>query len=398
MVPGGAVSSAGLPQHEVVIGAILDLASGWTSLGRESRVTLELAASDANAVLSRQGSPLRVRLWVLDARGDPTIAHRELRRLAAAGVHVVVGPEKSSEVAAVRTAAGRLGVVVISQGSTAHSLAIAGDNVLRFVPDDVREGEALVALLRHQAIDAIVPVWRNDAGNAGLERSVRRQFAAVGGTVAGGVRYAANTTIFNQVVSDVSGQAAALRRAGAKRVGIYLAGFDEVVDLFHAAQSDSTLRIPWYGSDGVALTRRLVNDRSAAAFADAVGYPNPTVGLSDALLRRDGPLLARARKRLGHAPDALGLSAYDALRITAVAVQHTGASRGARLRRAIIAAANSHVGATGRMKLNRAGDRAYGNFDFWSVCPTATSYGWARTFEYAARRPSLGRILTRNPC
>lgn len=396
--PGEAAPGAAQPRRELVVGAILDLAAGWTSLGLASRVTLGLAVSDANTALARRGSPLRVRLRVVDARGDPATARRQLLRLAAAGVNVVVGPEKSSEVAAVRAAATGLGVVVISQGSTAHSLAITGDNVLRFLPDDVREGEALVALLRHDGIDAIVPVWRADAGNAGLEQSVRREFAAAGGRLATGVPYPENATTFDSAVSSISRQAAGLRSAGAKHVGIYLAGFDEVVDLFHAAQLNTTLRIPWYGSDGVALTTRLVNDRSAAAFAHAVGYPNPTVGLSDTLVRRDRRLLARARRRLGRNPDALALSAYDALRIIVDAVRRTGAISGAGLRRAVIADANTHVGVTGRMKLNRAGDRAYGSFDFWSVCPRGTGYGWARTFHYAARRPESGRILTESRC
>jgi hypothetical protein len=63
-------------------------------------------------------------------------------------------------------------------GEQAHSLAFAGDNFLRFVPDDVREGAAVVALRRRDRIDAIVPVWRRDAGNAGLARSVRSHCVA----------------------------------------------------------------------------------------------------------------------------------------------------------------------------------------------------------------------------
>src|SRR5207249_3028799 len=126
----------------VQIGALLDLKSGWTSLGRASRVTLQLAAADAGNRLVRTGSPTRVRLRIVDVRGNPETAVRELRRLAASGVHVVIGPESSAEVRAVRTAARSLGVVVVSQGSTAHSLAISGDNVFRLVPDDRREAEA----------------------------------------------------------------------------------------------------------------------------------------------------------------------------------------------------------------------------------------------------------------
>jgi branched-chain amino acid transport system substrate-binding protein len=385
-------------QNELVVGAILDLAGGWTSLGRASRVTLRIAAIDANAALAHRGSALRVRVQIVDAKGDPAIALRELRRFAAAGVRVVVGPQSSSEVAAVRKTATRLGVVVISQGSTAHSLALARDNVLRFVPDDIREGEALVALLRRDQIDAVVPVWRQDAGNAGLERSVRRQFLAAGGKVSPGVPYAPTETTFGSVVSSVSGQITALRSAGARRIGVYLAGFDEVVDLFHAAGSAPALQVPWYGSDGVVLSTRLVNDQAAASFADAVGYPNPTVGLSDAVVRRARPVIALARTRLGRSPDALALSAYDALRIAVEARERAGNVRGARLRRAVVAAANAHVGVTGRMRLNSAGDRAYGNFDFWSVCRAGTRYGWVRTFEYAARRVGSGRILTRKRC
>jgi branched-chain amino acid transport system substrate-binding protein len=386
-------------RNELVVGAILDLSGGWTSLGRASRVTLQLAAADANAALARGGSPLRVRVRIVDAKGEPAIALRELRRLAAAGVRVVVGPQASSEVAAVRNAATSLGVVVISQGSTAHSLAFAGDNVLRFLPDDVREGEAVVALLRRDGVDAIVPVWRRDPGNGGLARSLRRQFVAAGRTVANGVPYATKVTTFSDVVASISAQAAALRKAGAKRVGIYLAGFDEVVDLFGAARSDSTLpRLPWYGSDGVALTTRLVGNQRAAAFADEVGYPNPIVGLSEELVRRARPLLARARIRLGRNPDALALSAYDALRIVVEARQRAGPSGGIKLRRSVLAAANAHIGVTGRMTLNRAGDRAYGDFDFWSVCRVRGKYAWARTFQYVARRVGSGSILTRERC
>jgi branched-chain amino acid transport system substrate-binding protein len=399
VAPGDAARRAPDAKNELVVGAILDLASGWTSLGRASRVTLQLAAADANAALARSGSPLRVRLRVVDAQGKPTLARRELRRLAAAGVDVVIGPEGSSEVLAVRRAATSLGVVVISQGSTAHSLATAGDNVLRFLPDDVREGEAVVALLRRDRINALVPVWRQDAGNEGLVRSVRRQFAATGGKVSDGVPYATTTSNFTPTAASIAAQAATLRAGGATRVGIYLAAFDEVVDLFHTARIVPTLRtLPWYGSDGVALSTRLVNDRTAAAFADAVGYPNPTVGLSDALIRRARPLLARARARLGRTPDALALTAYDALRIVVVARERAGNTTGAALRRAIVAAASGHVGVTGRMALNRAGDRAYGSFDFWSVCAAGPKFAWRRTFEYAARNAGSGRILTRTRC
>ena len=111
------------PTTNVRVGALLDLTSGWTSLGRASKVTLAIAAEQANRRLAKAGSPVRIRLEIVDVRGKPEEATRQLRRLAGRGVRVFIGPESSSEVRAVRPAANSLGVLVVSQGSTAHSLA-----------------------------------------------------------------------------------------------------------------------------------------------------------------------------------------------------------------------------------------------------------------------------------
>ena len=396
---GGGASRSGSDSEEVVIGAALDLSAGWTSLGRASRVTLDLAVRDANAALARTGSATRVQLRVVDTKGTPAGSLRAVRNLASQGVTIVIGPQTSSGVAEVRLRLRRPGMTIISQGSTAHSLAIAGDNVFRFVPDDVREGEAMVALLRRDGVDAVVPVWRRDAGNAGLARSVRMQFRPHG-RVAKGVGYSESVTNFTPVVSAVAAQVAQLKAAGAKRVAVYLAGFDEVVDLFRVARREATLSATrWYGSDGVALTTRLIHDRSAAAFAHAVGYPNPTVGLSDSVLRRARPLIRRARARLGREPDALALGAYDALRIAVDASERAGETSGSVFRRSLVAVANNHDGATGRMVLNSAGDRAYGSYDFWSVCPAGgAAFGWERLLTYVANRVGQGRVVSHGRC
>ena len=280
---GSAAPRASAPRGTgdvVTVGALLDLSRGWTSLGRASDVALALAAVDANAELAARRSPVRIRLRVVDVKGDPAETRRALRNLAAAGVKVVVGPQASSEVAAVRGDAGVYGMLLVSQGSTAHTLSLGDDNVFRFVPDDRREAEALVALVRRRAVRALVPIWRNDSGNAGLATSVRQRFSAVGGRMAKGVRYGTNVRSFVPIVAAARRQVNALRRRGVRKVGVYLAGFDEVARLFRVAYTDPVLRrLPWYGSDGVALAPRLVRDPIAARYAARVGYPNPTLGL-----------------------------------------------------------------------------------------------------------------------
>jgi branched-chain amino acid transport system substrate-binding protein len=384
---------------ERTVGALLDLTGGWTSLGRASRVTLRLAAADANARLARSDSRTRVRLRIIDVHGDPDAARRALRRLAADGVRVVIGPQSSSEVRAVRAAADSLGVLLISQGSTAHSLAIRGDNIFRFVPDDVREGEALVALLQRDGIDAIVPVWRDDTGNAGLARSVREHFTRAGGSIADGVRYRTNVSDFTPTLDRVRTQVASLRSRGASRAAVYLAGFDEVVRLFETVSGDPLLgSLPWYGSDGVALSPRLVASARAAAFAAAVGYPNPTLGLDRVAARRSRKLARRITRRLGRRPDAFALSAYDALQVAVKASARAGGDDLGRLKRTLRRIADGYAGVTGQVTLNAADDRAFGSYDFWSVCAAGGSAAWRRTWSYLARAPGRGRIVARESC
>ncbi|MFL5827351.1 MAG: ABC transporter substrate-binding protein [Thermoleophilaceae bacterium] len=394
--PPATAAEAGARSDAITVGALLDLRSGWTSLGRASEVTLRLAAADANHRFAASRVPTRVRLKVVDVRGDPARARRELRRLAAQGVRLVIGPQASSEVRAVRTAADSLGVVTISQGSTAHSLAIARDNVFRFVPDDVREGEAVVALLAKDRIDAIVPVWRNDAGNAGLAISVRRQFEKAGGSVTRGIRYGTGVSDFTPVVGELHTQVSAL---GAARAAVYLAAFDEAAQLFDAASRDPLLAsLPWYGSDGVALTPRLLQDPVAARFAAGVGYPNPTLGLDAAAIRRSRRLVARVRAKLGSNPDAFALTAYDALRIAAASIRAAGVDDVRGLKRALVQTAHGYTGVSGRLLLNAAGDRAFGSYDFWSVCLPGGRPVWTRTSSYISERPGKGRIVARASC
>src|SRR6266571_1698181 len=222
-------------------------------------------------------------------------------------------------------------ILVISQGSTASSLAIPGDNIFRFCPNDTREAEAIVALLWHDGIRTIVPLWRNDTGNNGLHDSV-------------------------------------------------LAAFDEVVGVFHSAQGNTTLlNTAWYGSDGVALSAVLPADSTAAAFAVNVGYPNPIFGLDDALQNEWQPIADAIEARTGITPDAFALSAYDALFVVQRALEDVGDLRNfASFKAAFVDEANTYEGVTGSTALDAAGDRLNSDFDFWSVRPQGGGYDWIR--------------------
>jgi branched-chain amino acid transport system substrate-binding protein len=277
-------------------------------------------------------------------------------------------------------------ILVISQGSTASSLAIAGDNIFRFCPNDKREADAIVALMHHDGIHSIVPLWRNDAGNNGLHDSVKAAFENVGGTVTSGFQYQPTTTDFSLATTSVASQIQSLVTAGAdpNSVAIYLAAFDEAVDVFHSAAANATLSSArWYGSDGVALSAALTGDASASAFAASAYYPNPTFGLDDALQNLWQPVADAIEARTGIPADAFALSAYDALFVVERALRVAGNLKDfASFKSAFADAANSYSGVTGSTALDAAGDRLSADFDFWAVRQVSGTFSWIRIGAY----------------
>src|SRR6266481_4262738 len=358
----------GHSQRPFKIGVLASLMGSGSSLGKNTVAALEIAADQIETATRGR---TRFRLLVRDTQHIPSKALDAIKDLDSRGVNIIIGPQTSSEVAMIKPFADAHDILVISQGSTASSLAIPGDNILRFCPNDRREAEALVALLRHDGIRAIVPLWRNDAGNNGLHGSVKIRFQALGGRVTPGFRYETNTSNFSAATHAIASQIGTLIGSGINpsAVAVYLAAFDEAVDVFHSAEANSTLaNTAWYGSDGVALSAALTGDSSAAGFAASVGYPNPIFGLPDTLRNRWQPIADEIEARTGITPDAFALSTYDALFVVQLALQHPKPLKNFdRFKAAFVEEADHYRAITGSTTFDAAGDRLNGDFDFWTV-------------------------------
>jgi branched-chain amino acid transport system substrate-binding protein len=372
--------------REFKIGVLASLTGSGNSLGQDTVAALQIATDQLDAEAKANQGGYRFHLFVRDTQQDPVKALAAIEDLDKRGVQIIVGPQTSAEVAMIKPFADAHNILVISQGSTASSLAVAGDNIFRFCPNDKREADAIVALMQRDSIHAIVPLWRNDAGNNGLHDSVKAAFENVGGTVTSGFQYQTTTTDFPAATASVASQIQSLVTAGAdpNSVAIYSAAFDEIVDVFHSAAANATLSSTrWYGSDGVALSAALTGDASAAAFAASAYYPNPTFGLDDALQNLWQPVANAIEARTGITPDAFALSAYDALFVVERALGVTGNLKDfASFKSAFVDAANSYSGITGSTALDAAGDRLSADFDFWAVRQVSGTFSWVRIGAY----------------
>ncbi len=389
---------------EIRIGALLSVTGDGSTLGTSSQAALEIAAARWNQQFEQAGEPTRVVLQVEDTEQEPDRAVAALERLADWGAEIVIGPQSSSEVAAIEQVATDRGVLVVSQGSTASSLA-ADDNVYRFVPNDRVEGRAMVDLLAADGITSVVPVWRNDRGNQGLADSVGSIASAQGITVSEGVIYEPSTTNFTDTLQQVVQQvSAATSAAGPAQVGVYLAGFEEVADIFAAAGSMDggwPEGVRWYGGDGSARSTVLLSTPGSAAFAMAVGgYPNPLLSLPPEQTQAEAALIAEIAQMAGHEPDAFALAAYDAFDVAVNAILAAGVGSGVdTLRTDFVNAADGYVGVTGTIELDAQGDRTSGPFTFWSICSTASGDQWVATATWQpAADPSQPGTLTAGSC
>jgi len=373
---------------DITVGALLSLTGSWSSLGLTSQSLLQQAVGEINTFFGSIGSPGRVRLQVEDTRLDPAACVNSLRVLAGSGARLVIGPQSSAEAAAIRLLLEDTKTIAISQGSTASSLSLPGDNLFRFVPDDSVEAQAVVAMALANGIQTIVPCWRADAGNQGLASSVRKLFTAAGRTVTKGVEYATDSPDFAAVTKEIASEAAS---GPAGKTAVYLAAFDEVVGLFQSAtQIPALLALPWYGSDGVALSAALPADATAAAFAVKTGYANPTLLRPDASRAKWQPLVAPTVAATGMEPDAFGLAAYDAFWCGMLARIMSGGNQPAEWKQYLQMVSGMFFGTTGWGQLNANGDRAQGDFEFWALRtvsgkPQWTSVATWQSGVYAAR-------------
>lgn len=384
--------ATGSDEETVTIGGIFSLTGNWATLGVTSKAALELAVEDANHYAEGRG--ITFVADVRDTKLDPATALSAVQALKGAGARIIIGPQSSAELAAIRTYVDANDVIVVSQSSTAGSLAIAGDHIYRFTAADSLEGVASAALMWGDGIRAMVPVWRADAGNQGLHVATRAAFTARGGTASTGIEYGATQTNFAATVTTLGTQVrAALASRPASEVGVYLAGFDEIADLFAAAAADPVLAtVRWYGADGIAQSAALTGRPAAVAFAETVGFPSALFGLDMSAQSSWQPVADRIQQRAGRAPDAFALAVYDAARVAALA--YLASRNGVEvdsLAARFVEVAGAYHGTTGWTALNAAGDRRYADFDFWAIRPAGASHAWTRVAGYETRSGTLSR-------
>ena len=365
----------------VNIGAMFSLTGNWSSLGVPSKAAIEIAVEEINADFEARGVPFRFSTTVYDTKLDTSLAKAYMSAALNAGMRLIIGPQSSAEVSAIKSFADANQMLVVSQGSTASSLAIANDAIYRYCPGDVIEGGAIATSIYDEGKRGLVVVSRDDVGNIGLQNSVKTAFDAKASTTIEYITpYATTTTDYTSLLNEIKSRITTLSVTyGDTAVGVYLASFDEAVDIFNLASGDTLLQsVNWYGGDGFIKSSAILSSSAACDFAIATSYYAPEFGLPMSAQPKWQPLTSAILSRYGQQPDAYAIAAYDAMWVLARTVEANNGipADAANLRNSFVAQTAQFSGATGSITLNTYGDRANGSFDYWGLQKVNGVYSW----------------------
>ncbi|MGZ4951934.1 MAG: ABC transporter substrate-binding protein [Halobacteriota archaeon] len=375
------VQTATTEPKTVTIGALVPLTGTAASTGANVNSTIHVAVADVNEYLSATNESTRIQLITEDTGATPEGALAAINALHADGVTAVIGPYSSAELTAVAPYAQENGTVLINYGSTVPSLNVTRENVFRIVPDDSHQGPALASVVGEQGVRLLIPFVRNDVYGNGLINATRTAFEQRDGVVTGGTQFAANATNFSSVLDALRPQLTqATATYGSGSVGVLFIGFESnTVPMLIAAADDplwSTVR--WYGVAATPVNTILANDTAAQS---AVQLNYTAVQQIEGQGEGYDHLIHNATVQ--HTVQTpYGSFAYDAVWILARAIAETNGDNSTALRTAIPRVASSYTGVTGNTTLNAVGDRAYANYDFWTVKSQNGTYVKVKTAQF----------------
>jgi len=383
-------------KQSITLGALLPLTGASSSLGESEDAAIKIAIKNVNEYFSKSNSNTRVGLIVEDTQTNPAISLEKLKDLAAKGVRIVIGPGTSAEIQEVKDYADKNGILLASPSSTAPSLAVQGDNIFRFVPDDNHQAQAISKKMWQDGVRVVVPMWRTDVYGNDLLNATKYNFQLLGGRVVDGVGYIPRTgdfsaslnrinfMIWDQDLRSLSSKISqAVAQYGADKVGVYLVAFDEAVPIFIEAENQPGLSmVKWYGSDGSVLNDKLVRNTEAAVFAAKTGFVNPIFGVDNNNSYKFKLIDSQIQKAIGRVPRSYAEVAYDAFWVAALTENITGGTKDVNsLKKMFLQLSNSYAGITGDISLNEAGDRKHGDYDFWAIKPNniddQSHFAWA---------------------
>lgn len=381
-------SAVGEINKEFVVGAIIPFTGSFSSMGKPIKVALEKAEYDVNKYFEKMNYSSRFNLVMANSKTSPNDSLEAIKQLHSLGAKIIVGPATSTAVSAVKEYADTNNIILLSYSSTSPLLSIKGDNLLRLIPDDVNQGRVIAERMIKDDMKVIVPIWRGDIYGNELYKSTKFHFEKLGGKMEDGINYKPHTGKFatslhrinfimwNEDLEKLNNMVAeAIKKYDSKSVGVYIVSFDEITPILIQSPIYHSLgNVRWYGSDSIAQNHHITKNADSALFAIKTNFSNPLYSI-DIKNPKIHALIEELDNDL-HNTESITYPAlaYDCFWISSLSLDKNSTSNyfdmnniRKTFKDIVIETAESFDGSSGKIKLNEAGDRTGGNYDFWTV-------------------------------
>jgi len=274
--------------------------------------------------------------------------------------------------------------VVISPSSTSPALALE-DTVFRFPPPDDFQGKVLNMLYKKDGVTQVIIVYRNDDWGKGLADFIEVYSKDFGIRIVDKIPYDPKAPAFGPIVETLRSK---VRES--PTVAIELIGFEEAVGLLaEASKYPELANVKWYGSDGTALSAELLKNPAAASFAARVNWKNTiTFAATDIAVR----VYWTVKDRVGYSPDPYSFISYDALWVLALAIAHSGGPDVDKVAQMVGKVLETYEGATGKITLNKFGDRAGSDYAIFAPVEVAGKVEWRMVELYDFAKDTIVKV------
>jgi len=347
---------------------------------------VEMAEEDINRYMEENDHNYRFEFLIDDAQSQAAIHLEKVQSYKAMDVNLVIGGGWSSQAQASLNYVNENDMLLLSPSSTSPLLAIPNDNLFRLSPDDFIQVPAMAEMLWSWGIKAVVVIQRGDSWADGIYNILKIDYPAKGGVIledekAGRdrIRYAPEATEFSGYLATAEYiMEDAVEQYGKDHLAIVAISFSEIATMVTQAKDYPTIySLYWFGSEGTALTRRLLDNApeesdhlkifsTVAALPDSKNYVN---------------LYARYYAVTSQPLGFYTATYYDACWLYALSIIMEGTADPIAVKSVLPSVAANYMGVSGWCKLNEAGDRYTSNYDIWgygyeSGEPSFIKYGY----------------------
>jgi len=343
------------------------ISSTTTALETATPHVQEMIEVDVNAYAAELGYDIEFEYLVDDATGQAAVHLEKVQGFKSMDVNVFIGGGWSSMASAALSYCNDNDMLMWSASSTSPLLAIPDDNLYRMCPTDLIQSPAIGAMLESRGIEHIIIMQRGDAWADGIYNLLVPDYEARGGEVLERIRYAGEATEFAnylQTAEDILGPAVA--EYGADKCAMEIISFSESVTMVTQAEDfPAVYSVPWFGSDGTALTQQHVDDAPEQS---------AHLGIFSTLA---APAESPKYKALGARYFALVAQpygyytpcAYDIAWVLTETILETQSVDALDLIPLQATTCYNSFGASGWNQVNADGDRAVANYQIWAYNP-----------------------------